>query len=243
GLQSNIDPLVKSTCLQPGGDGLLIIVFDEDNGSEGNHVACVIVSPLIASTGFKSSNSYKHQNALKLMAAALGLNASGLGAAASAANMSEFFHAVSTPGVVSLSPTSVPFGSVLVGATSAAQAVTLHNGTTSSASISSIAISGTNASAFAQTHTCGSSLAAGASCTISVTFTPTTTGTRTGTVTVNDSATGSPQKVSLSGSSGTGTPAASLSPTSLSFGNQTVGAASAAQVVTLKNTGTATATI
>src|SRR5207302_3972643 len=72
---------------------------------------------------------------------------------------------------------------------------------------------------------------------------PTATGTRTGTVTVTDSATGSPHKLSRSGSgvsSGTGTPAVSLSPTSLSFGNQTVGTASAAHVVTLKNTGTAT---
>src|SRR5207245_382199 len=46
---------------------------------------------------------------------------------------------------------------------------------------------------------------------------------------------------SLSGT-GTGTPAVSLTPSALSFGNQTVGTASAAQVVTLKNTGTATLT-
>src|SRR5205823_1547858 len=58
----------------------------------------------------------------------------------------------------------------------------------------------------------------------------------------NDSATGSPQKVSLSGSSGTGTPAASLSPTSLSFGNQTVGT-SAAKSITLSNTGTGSLSI
>src|SRR6266571_439586 len=240
-LQSNIDPLVKSTYLQPGGDGLLIIVFDEDDGSEGNHVACVIVSPLLVSAGFQSSNSYKHENALQLMAAALGLNTSGLGAAAKAANMSEFFHAVSTPGVVSLSPTAVPFGSVLVGATSAAQTVTLSNGTTSSVSISSIAISGTNASAFAQTHTCGSSLAAGASCTISVTFKPAATGAAAATLTVADSATGSPRTAALTGAGVTST--VSLSPTSLTFANQAVGTTSAAQFSTLTNSGTTTITI
>jgi len=53
-LQTNIDPLVKSTYFQPGGDGLLIIVFDENGGSGGTNstgttaggqVECVIVSP------------------------------------------------------------------------------------------------------------------------------------------------------------------------------------------------------
>src|SRR5207249_2978028 len=117
----------------------------------------------------------------------------------------------------------------------------LTNSGTTTITISGETISGDFA--FAGLGTCGTSLAPGTSCTISVNFTPTTTGTRTGTVTVNDSATGSPQKVSLSGSSGTGTPAVSLSPRALSFGNQTVGAASAAHVVTLKNTGTATLAI
>src|SRR2546426_1128375 len=56
-------------------------------------------------------------------------------------------------------------------------------------------ISGFNASNFAQTHTCGSSLAAGASCTISVTFKPTASGTRSAALSVTDNAAGSPQKV------------------------------------------------
>jgi len=51
--------------------------------------------------------------------------------------------------------------------------VTLKNTGTAILTISSIAITGTNAGNFAQTHTCGSSLAAGASCGISVTFRPT----------------------------------------------------------------------
>src|SRR5439155_23219900 len=100
--------------------------------------------------------------------------------------------------------------------------------------------------AFAGLGTCGTSLAPGTSCTTSVKFTPTTTGTRTGTVTVNDSATGSPQTISLTGSgvsSGTGSPAASLSPTSLTFGNQNVATTSAAQTVTLSNSGTAALSI
>src|SRR5439155_23673015 len=61
---------------------------------------------------------------------------------------------------------------------------------------------------------------------------------RPGDLTIRDSAAGSPQAVTLTGSGvSASTPAASLSPTSLAFGNQTVGTASAAKVVTLSNTG------
>src|SRR2546422_2124797 len=248
-LQSNIDPLVKSTYFQPGGDGLLIIVFDENGGSGGTNstgttaggqVECVIVSPNIISAGFQSTTRHYHESLLRLMEQGLGLTTFA-GSSASANNMSEFFGAGTLPGVVSLSPTAVPFGSVLVGATSAAQTVTLHNGTTSSASISSIAISGTNASAFAQTHTCGSSLAAGASCTISVTFKPATTGAAAATLAVTDSATGSPQKAALTGPGGNST--VNLSPSSLTFANQAVGTTSATQFSTLTNSGTTTITI
>src|SRR5438876_131689 len=248
-LQTNIDPLVKSTYFQPGGDGLLIIVFDESSGSGGTNstgttaggqVECVIVSPNIISAGFRSTTRHYHESLLRLMEQGLGLT-SFAGSSASANNMSEFFGAGTLPGVVSLSPTAVPFGSVLVGATSAAQVVTLHNGTTSSASISSIAISGTNASAFAQTHTCGSSLAAGASCTISVTFKPATTGAAAATLAVTDSATGSPQTAALTGAGVTST--VSLSPASLTFANQAVGTTSAAQFSTLANSGTTTITV
>jgi hypothetical protein len=61
-------------------------------------------------------------------------------------------------------------------------------------------LSGTDAGDFAQTNTCGASLAAGAACTIRVTFKPTTTVTRTGSLNVSDNTAGSPQMVSLSGS-------------------------------------------
>jgi len=64
--------------------------------------------------------------------------------------------------------------------------------------ISSIVVSG-NASDFPQTHTCGGSLAAGASCTISMKFQPTAKGARTATLAVTDNAIGSPHKVTVSG--------------------------------------------
>src|SRR5207302_9606953 len=91
------------------------------------------------------------------------------------------FKAASSGGgapAASLWPTSLSLGSLTVGKTSPAQAVTLANSGSASLSISSIAIAGTNSADFAQTNNCGSSVAAGGSCTINVTFAPTTTGAR-----------------------------------------------------------------
>ena len=136
-------------------------------------------------------------------------------------------------------PASVGFGSVATGVTSTAKIVTLTNVGTTTLTITAIAITGTNASDFAQTHTCGASLAAGASCTFSVTFKPSATGTRSASLSVTDNAVGSPQLVSLSGVGTT----AKLAPASLSFGSVKVGTTSAAKSITLTNIGTTALTI
>jgi probable HAF family extracellular repeat protein len=115
--------------------------------------------------------------------------------------------------IATLSDTSLAFWPEAIGTTSGAWPVTLKNTGTTSLTISRIAITGPNAGDFTQTHTCGSSLAAGGSCTVSVTFKATQIGKRTGTLSVTDNAHGSPQTVSLSGS---GTDVV-LSPTSLGF--------------------------
>jgi len=145
--------------------------------------------------------------------------------------------------IASLSPSNLTFASQALGTSSGAKAVMLMNSGGTALSISSIALTGANPSDFAQTNTCGSSVAAGGNCTISVTFTPTACGTRTATVTVTDNATGSPQSVSLSGTGGNTGAAASLSPISLTFSSQTVGTSSAAQTITLNNTGSASLSI
>jgi len=140
-----------------------------------------------------------------------------------------------------LSPTTLAFGNQPVGTTSAAQTATLSNSGNATLNITSLALTGANASDFAQTNTCGSSVAAGSSCTISVTFMPTASGSRTASVSITDNASGSPQSVSLSGTGAV--PLVSLSASSLAFGNQSVGVTSAAQTVTLSNTGTAALSI
>lgn len=133
-----------------------------------------------------------------------------------------------------LSTKNLTFATQLVGTASPAQAVTLSNYGTETLDITSIVTSGD----FSQTHTCGSSLAAGKSCTIDVTFKPTQRGTRTGTLSVTDNAPGSPQKVSLTG---VGT-VVEVNPTSLNFGSVQVGQQKTL-TTTLTNTGSTTLSI
>lgn len=141
--------------------------------------------------------------------------------------------------VVTLSPSSLNFGSQKVGTTSNPQNVTLTNSGDADLNISSIVTTGD----FSQTNTCpvGGNLAAGSYCTIAVTFTPTAPGTRNGALTITDNAPGSPQSVPLTGVGLQG--AVTLTPPSLNFGNQTVGITSSPQISTLTNTGNGTLTI
>jgi parallel beta-helix repeat protein len=138
---------------------------------------------------------------------------------------------------VTATPSALNFGSVATGATSAAQTVTVANPTGSAAAVSSIAASGD----FAQTNTCGSSIAANGSCTVSVTFKPTATGSRSGSLTVNAGAV--TNTVSLSGTGTAPGPVLNASPASLNFAGTVVGSSAAAQSITVTNSGTTTATV
>jgi hypothetical protein len=99
----------------------------------------------------------------------------------------------------SIAPGSLAFGNQTINTTSAAQTVTLTNTGNAALSIAGITVTGTNASDFTQTNTCGSSVAASANCTIAVMFTPSGTGTRVASLSIADNASGSPQTVPLSG--------------------------------------------
>ncbi|HEV2639815.1 MAG TPA: choice-of-anchor D domain-containing protein [Actinocrinis sp.] len=94
-----------------------------------------------------------------------------------------------------VTPGSLSFGYENVGSTTAAQTVTVANPSASALTISSIVASG----AFAETNTCGSSIAAGGSCTVSVKFTPTAGGSQTGELAISNSATSTPIGAGLSG--------------------------------------------
>jgi hypothetical protein len=74
----------------------------------------------------------------------------------------------------------------------------LTNSGDAALTVSSIAITGTNAADFTQTNTC-TSLAAGGKCRITVTFTPSVVGPESAYVTITDNAVGSPHNVYLIG--------------------------------------------
>jgi hypothetical protein len=96
---------------------------------------------------------------------------------------------------LSTNPSSLIFTTQALNTTSPAQAVTVSNTGTATATISGVSVSGD----FSQTNNCGATLAAGASCTVNVSFRPTVSGTRTGTVTITSNATNSPTSIALSG--------------------------------------------
>src|SRR5207249_2937978 len=139
---------------------------------------------------------------------------------------------------VSLSPTSVAFGSLPVG-TGSTKEVYLTNTGTATLNLSSVSVT----AGFGGFAACAtpSAIPPSGGCTIYVTFSPTTTGSQTGELFVYEDAPGSPQSVPLSGT-GT-TPPMSLTPSSLAFGIQQVGTTSAAQAILLQNTSGAPLTI
>jgi hypothetical protein len=141
--------------------------------------------------------------------------------------------------LVSFSAPALSFGIQPISTTSAGQGVTLTNTGTANLTISTVTIGGANASDFSKGgDTCtGATVTPNGVCTVNATFTPSATGSRSASLNFTDNASNSPQTVTLSG---TGTvPLASLSAPGLGFGNQIVGATSAAQTETITNTGTA----
>jgi PLD-like domain/Abnormal spindle-like microcephaly-assoc'd, ASPM-SPD-2-Hydin len=149
---------------------------------------------------------------------------------------------VATPQAV-LSTSSITFTPATnVGTSAGAQTVMLSN--PGGAALTSIVISiggGTASSAFTETNTCGSTLAAGGNCSIAVNFTPSTTGNFIATLSVTDNATGSPQTVALAGTGAA--PQVTLTSTSISFATTTVGTTTSSSSVTLTNSGNATLNI
>src|SRR4051812_423180 len=141
---------------------------------------------------------------------------------------------------VTLTPTSLGFGSQRVGTQSTPQTVSLRNSGSAALTISSIALDGTYPGDYGSSNDCPlppQTLAAGASCTISVSFLPSAAGSRPASVTITDDAPNNPQSLPLSG---TGTqPAVMLTPTALAFGSQLQGTTSPPQNATLRNSGTA----
>ena len=95
-LQSNvIGPLAANPAFQSGGDGVLVVDFDEaatsDTTNGGGHVAPTLWGPIVKSGYVQTSTTvYQHQSMLRTIMEVLSL-ANYPGAAAGAPDMSEFF--------------------------------------------------------------------------------------------------------------------------------------------------------
>ncbi len=135
------------------------------------------------------------------------------------------------PTGVSLSPTALSFGRVPVGASSDPLQVTVENPGAVAVSVANLTVP----TPFALlANACGSSLAANSDCQLLIKFSPTQAGPASGTLQLADSA--GTQTAALTGT-GAASPTDALSTASLSFPATIAGQNSAAQAVSLTNSG------
>jgi hypothetical protein len=135
-------------------------------------------------------------------------------------------------GAVSMTPASINFGEVAVGTMSSPLQVAVANNGSSAVPITSVGIT---APFMISSNACGTSaLVADADCQVTVVFQPTQLGAVSGTLTLIDGA--GTQTVTLNGT-GAAPPTDTLNATSVTFPATAVGQLSAAQTVTLSNSG------
>jgi Cep192 domain 4/Abnormal spindle-like microcephaly-assoc'd, ASPM-SPD-2-Hydin/HYDIN/CFA65/VesB-like, Ig-like domain len=144
-----------------------------------------------------------------------------------------------TQGSLAANPSSVNFGSLLVGS-SGSVSVTLSNAGTAPVTISAASITGTG---FAMTGlSVPQSINPGQTSSFTATFAPTSAGSASGSVSITSNAPGSPLTIALTGSATATQAQLTISPTPVAFNNVNVGS-SATQSVTLANTGNASLNI
>jgi hypothetical protein len=148
--------------------------------------------------------------------------------------------------ILTLRPPALDFGDQPVATSGAEQTIIMANDGAADLHITDIAVTGPNAGDFAVTaNTCRgtpATLPPERTCAVTVRFTPTATGTRNADLEFTDDAGGSPHQAALTGT-GTTPPALTLNPTSLAFGNQAVGTASASLTITVSNNSSTPSTI
>jgi hypothetical protein len=138
------------------------------------------------------------------------------------------FSLIPTLSIVPAPGTTLDFGTVLIGTTSAAQTVTLTNNTAGNISFTSAVASGTNAADYAVTTAgCSPNIVVGTPCVVSVKFTPTVVAppSEVATLTITDGDSTSPQIYSLTGKGSNLPPDFTLSaaPTTLTVAQGAVG--------------------
>ncbi len=139
-----------------------------------------------------------------------------------------------TAPIAGITPKSLTFQPQAINTTSGAQLVFLSN--TGSGPLTFAGSGIATRGDFAETNNCGAAVAPQSSCTITVTFTPTAIGSESGSLSVTSNA--APASVALTGTGTATAPLVSASPESLIFPTELLKIKSAAQTVTLKNSGT-----
>jgi hypothetical protein len=140
---------------------------------------------------------------------------------------------------VTLTPTSIDFGTAYLNGKKGKATVTVKNTGTSTLSITQVLITpgpGTGPNDFTFHSYCMAPLKPGKTCLIGVLFAPDDVGSLSATLNIADNAPGSPQQVSLKAT--VINPVPSFNPTKLNFPTTMVGQSSGPQNVTLTNVGT-----
>jgi len=88
-LKANLSALLAKPFFQPGGDGLLIVTFDNGDGDAAGPVYTAVIGPNVAPNTV-SQTPYKHENTLATLLDALGITAH-LGGSDGALPMKDFF--------------------------------------------------------------------------------------------------------------------------------------------------------
>lgn len=89
-LKSNVAPLLNQPFFQAGGDGLLIITFDNGDNDNPGQVYTALIGPKVIPHSAPNTH-YMHENTLKTILQALGITTFP-GASATAMPMSDFFN-------------------------------------------------------------------------------------------------------------------------------------------------------
>lgn len=143
------------------------------------------------------------------------------------------------PAAIILTPLALSFPATIVNQTTAAQIITIANTGGTAATLQTPVILGEPTDFRINANTCTATLAPSTSCSISIVFTPTAAGARSATLSVTDNLGTSSAATQTAQLSGTGNAPATdtLTPLALSFAQQQIGTTSAAQQITLSNTG------
>lgn len=141
--------------------------------------------------------------------------------------------------LIATNPTSVSFGSVVVGSPNS-QTILIQNSGSTALIVSSASVTGTGFSISGLTVP--ASITSGSSTTFNVAFAPTGAGAVSGSISLASNAASSPTAIPLSGTGVSTTTSLTASTTSLSFGSVTVGS-NGSQNVVLTNGGNSTVTI